>query len=272
MERIVYFKDYQIKEEYYSKKEIGFRIFLKISICASLILGMIYFLISHDYNVGVALSYYEFDLAIINLIILMFGLIFNVVFLVNKKFENPKLYYLFKLIFTVNHIIMSLLYLFLVMPTIIATKHFDYINIIICIFLYVLPSILLAFDFIRFDYNYRSKRYYSYLSIFPFFIYYLIVLFISKFSDITWQSYGIGFESIKMPYVYLDYNFINVVNNDYSLYNIQTGVMGMSTIFLLFWIFVALVGLSLILLHFKNKTMIKVYKIPYTANNVHQDI
>ena len=120
---------------------------------------------------------------------------------------------------------------------------------------------------------FNSKFISSLYGIIPFSIHYLVILFISLFSDFKWKSYASGVLYLKMPYSVLDYS---LPENSWwcdqkATLSIEKGTVGINQIFLLVLFLVVIVGIGTLLLYLKNRRFIKIYNIKKEDNNIEKE-
>lgn len=273
MERVINYKDYKIKENRYSKKEIYCSIAFKCLIMVVFMIGLIMdFTIIGSFSRG--LTYFGTLISLASLAIIFLFLILDVIRLYSLKDLRKTWLYIIKFSITVSSLFSMILVLILIFPTLFSNYEFENFARFGNVFNYLLGPILLSIDFVEFDYNYNSNRKHVYYGVIPFFVHYIIVLCLSLFTNYNWKSYCKGISSLKMPYSFYDYSLAN--NNWWSdelaKFSLKEGTIGVNQSFLLFIFLVILIIIGLFLLHLKNKKYIYLYKIPYTNNNFHQDI
>ena len=252
MERIIYYSDYKVKETNYVKQEIIYSLILK---SISFLIGIFALGISIFKGSLMLLTYFGVFTLCLSLIINIIFIILDLIRLFTKKDYRNKVLYTLKYMITSSLFLAFFINLIFITPYSILNNEINPFIKFGALFSSIILPILSFIDFIEFDYNYKTKRSYVYFSFIIFIIYLITIFSLSKALNLTWLNY-IDNSEISMPYFNLDYNLNSLSNLSYTIF---------------FYILILFLG-GMLLLHFKNKKYIKVYKIPYTSINVHQDI
>ena len=272
MKKTDIYKDFKIEDAHYDKKEIACSIAFKCLLIVVSVFGLIMdFSALNSFLVG--LTYFGTFISFMCLIIVSLFMVLDVIRFCTKKDFRIRVLYIIKFILTVSSVFSMFFICALVAPAVFTTFGAENFSLFGNIFSYILCPLLLVFDFMEFDYNFNSKFISSLYGIIPFSIHYLVILFISLFSDFKWKSYASGITYLKMPYSVLDYSLPeNSWRSDQkAILSIEKGTVGINQIFLLVLFLIVIVGIGTLLLYLKNRRFIKIYNIKKEDSNLEKE-
>ena len=272
MEEVRDFNQYKIEKRIYDKKELIGSIILKAIILFLLGFMLIYSLINSLDQIEFYFTYFEVVIIIFGFITYLISLFNEIKFYLKKNETNKNYIYVLKFMSLTSFILSFLGFILNIFPFL-NTEGLDSIlkyPLLLIHGVITIVLILSLIDYLLFDYNFKSKRYFIYLSlIIPFL--YLVFIFVLSFSGFRWPSI-INNEPSFAPYLFLDYEINGWFNSDYNGTDPMIGKYGFSVFYIILRGAVIILIISYLLLKFKNKKMIKKYQLLVDNFAYHQDI
>lgn len=262
MGKVAKYKDIEFKHRKYDKNELILSVIFK-AVCLILSSLSLYFFVNNHIvrfkDLGNLMTYYEIYLCLFSIVIYAMFFVYELCFLLFKKDNITHGMHILNFI---N--VMALVYAFMcammLLPSflnhgvVLEKEPYFYI-------LEIALPILSVLDLILFNYYFYSVKKYSYYGLtFPT-LYFLLFLVLNLFFRYKWPSLINEGHRCDGPYPFLDPKLNHWFTSNYKNIDYTKGIYGFSICSMAIYSIIILVILGVIIIHLKNKRLIKKYDI-----------